>query len=505
MPDASQKRPNVLFIMTDQQRWDALGCHSGKVFTPNLDRLAAEAADFRQFFTQSPVCVPSRCNLFAGRYPHSHRVRENNARLDPHEVHLFKALKQVGYRLGYVEKNHLLENGEFANFDFTDLPQDEEPTGERAEFLKFKKQQGSKLRTVASWASAAFHDFSPEVTTPYRSRESAIEFLRSNPADQPFCLCVSFADPHAPHVAPRKFESMYPLDEIEVPEAPEGVLEQKAPRFRIKQEAQGSLLASEEDKQRYLAVYRSMISWVDENVGAILDALDEQGLRDETIIVFTSDHGDFNFDYGMCKKDLVLLDCLLRVPCLIAWRGHVKPREVSALAEQIDVLPTLLELCGAEVPFGCQGRSLAALLAGRTDAHRDEVHAEICPPWLANPYKTFEEFRREWEAHHEEPEHVLGWTAPFNVPGDFTKMLRTEDFKYILYGDGFEELYDLRADPGETENLARRPEHAETTARMRLELLQWNARSEDPLDPMWHRKHLAEYDGWQPAAPPRKK
>jgi arylsulfatase len=494
-----RRRPNVLFIMTDQQRYDALGCHGGQAVTPNLDQLAQEGVDIHRFHTQSPVCVPSRCNLFSGRYPHSHRVRENNARLDPHEVHLFKALKQSGYSLGYVGKNHLLQREEFENFDHVDLLEDRrsQEEGERADFLAFRKARGAKLREVASWASACFHDFAPEVTDPYLSRESAVEFLESAPTDRPFCLTVSFSDPHAPHVAPRKFEAMYPLNDIALPDVPEGVLKQKAPRFEVKQQAQGAPLATDEDRQRYLAVYYAMISWVDENVGAILSALDRLGRREDTIIVFTSDHGDFNFHYGMCKKDLVLLDCLLHVPCLISWKGRLAPRQVTdALVEQVDVLPTLLELCGTDVPFGCQGQSLVPLLEGRTDHHRDEVHAEICPPTYRNPYKTYDAFRSAWEEGHETPGHPLCWSAPFNVPGDYCKMIRTESLKYVWYHDGFEELYDLCSDPGELVNLAGEEAWRGRCAEMRLRLLEWNAQSEDPLDPMWHRRHLKEYDCW---------
>ncbi len=491
-------KPNILFIMTDQQRFDAMGAHGGQAITPNLDALAAAGLDFHQFFTQAPVCVPSRCNLFTGRYGHSHRVRENNARLDPHEAHLFKVLKQEGYHLGYIEKNHLLEDAEFQNFDFVDI-KEHRNAPERADYLAFKKAQGGKLRTVGSWGSAAWHDFAPELTDAYISRESAVNFIESAPDDRPFCLCVSFADPHAPHIAPRKFEAMYPLDEIDVPpEPPEGTLAQKAPRFLIKQKAQGSLDAGEEDKKRYLAVYYSMISWVDENVGAILDALDARGLRENTIIVFTADHGDFNFHLNMCKKDLILLDHLLHVPFLLSWEGEIAPRVVDeTFVEQVDVFPTLLELAGIDVPFGCQGKSLVPFIRAESNLHKDIVHAEICPPSYRNPYKTYDEFIADWEANHETPGHPLAWSAPFNVPGDFNKMIRTPDYKYIWYADGFEELYDLRADPEEFVNLALDDAYRGMCAEMKTRLLEWYALTEDPLDQMWHKRMMARFDKWE--------
>jgi arylsulfatase A-like enzyme len=496
--DGSAQRPNILFIMTDQQRYDGMGCHGGQAKTPNLDRLATGGVDFRQFFTQAPTCVVSRCNLFTGRYSHSHRNRQNNACLEKYEVHLFKALKQAGYYLGYIEKNHLLAKEEFVNFDFKDLEEDRSRGGERAEYMRFWNQRVDRLGTVGSWASSVFHDYDPKLTDTYLSRQSAVRFLREAPKDRPFCLCVSFDDPHAPHLALAKYKEVYPLDKIRLPEVPPGVLDQKAPRFKIKQQAQGSLRATDEDKRRYLAVYYAMISWVDENVGEILRTLDTTGRRRDTIIVFTSDHGDFNFEYGMCKKDLILLDCLLHVPCIISWEGHLKPRAVhSTLVEQVDVMPTLLELCGLEIPFGCQGKSLVPIARGETKTHKDVIHGEICPPDYRNPYKTYEEFIADWNKYHTTRGHLLCWSANFNVPGDFCKSIRTHEWKYIWYADGFEELYDLRRDPHEWVNLARQPEFRSKAAEMKMRLLEWNVLSEDPLDPMWHQEHLRKYNRWK--------
>ena len=268
-----------------------------------------------------------------------------------------------------------------------------------------------------------------------------MRFLRATPKDRPFCLCVSFVDPHPPQLAPAKFKELYPLEKIRLPEMPAGVLDGKHPRFKIKQEAQGSLRAGDDDRRRYLAAYYGAISWVDENVGEILKTLDATGRRRDTIVVFTSDHGDFNFDYNMCLKDLVLLDSLLHVPCIIAWDGHIHPRVVDAtLVEEVDVMPTLLELCGVEVPFGCQGKSLVPLLSGRTNTHKDVVHAEVCPPDYRDPYKTYDEFIADWNKYHTTRGHILCWTANFNVPGDYCKAIRTPQWKYIWYADGFEEL-----------------------------------------------------------------
>lgn len=498
-PEPSKRaRPNVLFLMTDQQRYDAMSIHGGQARTPSLDRLAQSGVDFPGFFAAAPVCVPSRCSLFTGRYGHSHRVLENDARLAPFEPHLYKIFKQAGYRLGYVGKNHLLETNEFCNFDFVAGHESAAPDSERAKFKAFAKARMDRLKKEGSWASSAWYDLDEKLSDAYVDRARAIEFLQEVPSDQPFLLCVSFIEPHVPHIAPRRFEKLYPLDQIKLPSVKPGVLEDKAPRYRIKQAVQGSLAATEADRRRYLAVYFSMISWVDENIGAILDALSQRGLREDTIVVFTSDHGDFGFDYGMCKKDLVMPDVLLRVPLLVSWAGRIKPQVArDALVEQVDVLPTLVELCDLPLPPGVQGRSFAPLLRGETRSHKDAVHAEICYPWMRNPYPDPLSFQKAWTEAQKTPGHPLRYTAPYNVPGDYCKMLRTRDWKYVWYGSGFEELYDLRADSMEQTNLALSAGHADKLEELRLRLLQWQATSQDPLSPKNHKELSRNFSAWK--------
>ncbi len=486
-------RPNLLFIMTDQQRFDALGANgNGIIRTPNLDRLAASGANVQEYYANCPVCVPSRCTLFTGRYPHSHRVRENHNMLEAgREIHLFRVLKKAGYSLGYVGKNHLLEGPEFENFDFTDVwGYDHEMSPAEEECHEFSRTRGRPMRERGVWAGATFHDFAPESTRPYVKASSAIRFLEERPKDRPFCLCLSFSDPHAPHIALRKYEDAYPLDEMKPYPSREGELEEKATRFMVKVRASQADKAGEEDRRRFMAVYYSMISWVDENVGRVLDRLDGLGLAEDTIVVFTSDHGEFCFEHGMCKKDLVLLNSLLHVPLLVSWPGRLEPsRPGGTLFEEVDLMPTLLDLMGVKVPVGVQGVSFLPCLTGEAGSHKDEVFAEICPPWLYNPFPDYEAFAEDWLANHD-------GLVPFNVPGDYTKMVRDRSYKYVWYGNGEEEFYDLRQDPDELHNLAADPDCAAIKTEYKLRLLEWHALSEDPLDPLSIRQLQAEYDGW---------
>jgi arylsulfatase A-like enzyme len=483
-------KPNLLFIMTDQQRYDALGANGNDIIqTPTLDALAAAGVNLQRYYSNCPVCVPSRCTLFTGRYPHSHRVRENHARLATgREMHLFRVLKTAGYSLAYIGKNHLLENEEFENFDFTDVwgHDHQESPGEKA-YGEFLREHLREHRPKGLWACPVFHDLPPENSRPYVKASSAIRFLKERDRGRPFCLCVSFSDPHVPHMALSKYRDTYPPDAMKLYPDRSGELAEKAGRFAVKQGGLEAADADEAGRRHYMAVYYAMISWIDEQVGRMLTALEEEGLREDTIVVFTTDHGEFCFEHGLYKKDLVLLESLLHVPMLIAWAGRLEPcRADGTFVEQVDVMPTLLDLMGVDAPYGCQGTSILPYLRGEREEHKDAVYGEICPPLLRNPFPDYDAFA----AHHAPKK------PPINVPGDFTKCVRDREFRYVWYGTGEEELYDLRRDPREQYNVAGDPSYADDRARLKLQLLEWNALSEDPLDPKCIRELQHQYDGW---------
>lgn len=478
--------------MTDQQRFDALSRHGGWIQTPHLDALAAGGTDLSQHFAQAPVCVPSRCTLFTGRYPHTHRVLENDARLAPHEVHLFRALRESGYHLTYAGKNHLLPEAEMtANFDHYDSGKGGD-TPVRLAYQRLEREAQDRLVTTGSWASSTYHDFEDDDTTSGRIARAACEHLAAAPTDRPWCAVASFHDPHVPHLAPRRFAASYPPDSIPIPLFDPAELAGKHPRVRVKRDAQNAPAATAEEQRHYLAVYGAMCSFIDELIGRIRATLAARADAERTVIVFTSDHGDFGWHHGMCKKDLVLYDDLLHVPAIFHYPPAIPAGVVQdALTEHTDMVPTLLELAKIPPPQGCQGRSLLPLLRGETSHHRDTVYAEVCYPWMRSGYRTVEEFhtaRREGRARG----------APFNVPGDYTKALRTSEWKYIWYGDGFAELYDLRNDPAESRNLADDPAHAATRQRLHLQLMEWVTASADPRSPLNEQQDTDHYARWQP-------
>lgn len=480
-------RPNLLWILTDQQRVDALSCHGGLPRTPHLDQLAARGADLQMHFAQSPVCVPSRCTMFTGRYPEAHHCRENNVRLSPHEVHLPKILRHAGYHLGYFGKNHLLPEEQMApNFDaYNPCTHDRATPGQLA-YLSFQHQAHQRLRSHGVHGSALFHDFPDGDTVTGRIGHEAADYVKTAPLDQPWCATVSFHDPHAPHVAPRRLAALYPEESIPLPPVPARGLASKNPRLVIKQKAQKADITTDAEKRRYLACYAAMCSFIDEQVGQILAALSRRPDAANTIILFSSDHGDFNWHFGMGKKDLVLCDALLRVPCLLAWPGKIRAQTVGqTFTEHADLVPTLLELLGIPTPEkgGPQGRSFAPLLLGQATAHRSHTVSTVCFPHQVNPYSTYESFRTDWEKHHATPGHLLSYTAPYNVPGTFTRSLRTPEWRYVWSANAQEELYDHRVDPFEWHNLATDHEHAPILSKLRRECQQLHEALDVPPQP----------------------
>lgn len=491
------KRPNLLFLMTDQQRFDALGANGNPIVqTPCLDSLAQSGANLQNYFVNSPVCVPSRCTLFTGRYPHSHGIRENYNFLEAgREIHLFRVLKQAGYRIGYCGKNHLLDDQEFENFDYTGY-MDGQPRGPAEQALNKKyadrcAELGVPFGQHEIWRTGLVHDEPKEATRAWQTAQAGLGFLERQDGQNPFALCVSFTDPHVPHIAMREYYDRIARDRISMqPFGGDGELAIKARRWAIKRAAFHAEKATAEDIRHYIAVYYAMIGWVDTQIGRLLEALRSKGLDQNTIIVFTSDHGDFNFEHGLAKKDLVLVDSLLRVPMLLCWPGRIKPEVMTgSFVEEVDVMPTLLELMGVETPVGVQGRSFAPLLRGEGSVHKDAVFAEVCPPYLYNKYSDYDSFAKD----HGGREH-----APFNVPGDFTKSIREKDFRYIWYGNGEEEFYDHRTDPHELKNIAADPAYTAEKTRLKMRLLEWHALTEDPLDPNLRRDLQTKYDQWSP-------
>jgi arylsulfatase A-like enzyme len=486
---AATPRPNVLFLMTDQHRYDALGVNGNRIIrTPNLDRLAAGGANFSRAFVQAPVCVPSRVSYFTGRYPHSHKNRVNYTPADPREVLLQRRFQEAGYQTGAVGKLHYYpptaEHARSTGWDRVLLHDGVAATDPHSDYVRWRQDNDPHAGRPYN-ASAAeippggnpFRGATPDEYTPttWTGKESVRllrEFARS---DRPFFLFCSFFKPHAPHQTPPPFDSMYSDSEIPLPRPVTLDEIHKLPLPVQKQILRGAP-RHDLDRRRLQWIYRSYygsVSQVDREIGRILDELDRSGRSSQTIVVFGTDHGDQLLEHGLEGKN-VFFEASVHVPFLIRYPGRVASGVRQELIEMVDVAPTLLEFCGLPVPKECQGRSLVPLLTGTgTYQPRSVVFAENIIPEVITSGSL--------DMPYVPGQGVGGIRHPD------AKMARTARWKLTYYPGHGGELYDLENDPGETRNLYRDAAYRARVRELQQALLDWmiTADEAEQIAPRW--------------------
>jgi len=450
-PDAA--RPNILLICTDQFRADALGCAGHRIVeTPNLDRLAQRGVRFSRSYCSAPVCIPTRVSLFSGLYPHSlGKVAHVRMALDPRIRMLPAYLREAGYRTGIVGKTHFWPATEVYGTEHARLTIDAHLTGELGEHDAYKvylRDQGLPDGADESQLPAEHY------RTAWTAREAAA-FIRSAD-DRPFFLFCSFVKPHPPFDPPEPYRSRYADADFPPPVAREDEFATRPAFIRTRMDR--ALVEDAEGLRDMKAKYFGLVTMIDAAIGDVLQALDESGALANTVIVFTSDHGEFLGDHWMRNKTL-LYEPSAAVPLIIAGPGVRGGRVATALTGHVDILPTLLDLAGVEAPTRREGLSLRPVLSSRDDvALRDAMFAEL--------------------------------VVQIRIRGDGIwcnnlKMVATDRYKYCYYsrvlgGNGTEEeLFDLASDPHEFHNLASGQDGRRICAEMRDRLLEWLARAEE--------------------------
>ncbi len=353
-PQNKTRRPNLLIIHTDQQSaWTLSAYGGGPVQTPHLDSLAKEGVLLENFFTNSAVCSPSRACFLTGQYPSSHGVYKNDLPLKPEAVTLATVLRDAGYDTGYAGKWHLNGNprpgwakpGEGHGFeDCRYLFNrghwkiiDEQPEGEPR--LSYKEIGDEKTYTT-DWLT-----------------QKTLAFLKK-PGKKPFCFMLSIPDPHTPYTVRKPFDTMYAPEALALPSTV-NQREGKAvrpPKQRKKFEA---------NLRKWKSRYCGEVKCIDDNAGRILTCLEESGLVDHTIVVFTTDHGDYMGEHGLTGKNM-LYETAYRIPFLIRWpKGLSGGRRLKEIISTVDFAPTLLSLMGIKPPPGMEGRDASKLLLGK--------------------------------------------------------------------------------------------------------------------------------------------
>ncbi|MGZ0174089.1 MAG: sulfatase family protein [Planctomycetales bacterium] len=490
--DTSARPPNILFIMTDQHRWDCTGANGNKqIRTPNFDRLAAEGANFTHAFVNAPVCVPSRASFFTGRYPHSHRNRVNYTPLDRSEILMQARLRDSGYATASVGKLHLypptVAEAKRTGFDFVELHDAVGPLDRFSDYVAWRKEHDPQAkisyRAYAKDIEPGKNPFRQAIDDKYTETtwvgERTRHYIRTlGESKKPFFIFSSFWKPHSPFEVPVPFDRLY--DDVTIPlPQPQSLDDIKRLPFPLRLLILRGKPAYDLDRERLQWMYRSYygaISQIDREVGLMMQALKAAGLGENTIVVFSSDHGDQLLEHGLTGKNC-FYDASVRVPLTFHFPKKIRPGEFDHLVESIDVLPTLFELAGLPEPYENQGRSLAPLIAdtGKVYAPRDAVFCENVIPEVITGGRLDFEFQKRVG--------IKGVRHPD------AKMVRTRRWKYNYYPEGYAELYDLQNDPHEMKNLADDPAHREVVFEMKDRLLHWltTADETDQIAPRWLR------------------
>ncbi len=325
-------KPNLLFIYCDQMRGQAMGCAGNtQVRTPYLDRLASQGVMFTNAIANCPVCTPNRGVLLTGKYPLSHKAVANDVPLPPDDASWGNVLRDAGYRTGYIGKWHL-----------DGVPRDRfTPPGRRRHGFDY----WAVWNCSHAYFNAKYFRDDPEPIhidgyEPDHQTDLAIDFLRGR-SDQPFFLIISWGTPHAPYQeVPEEYRRLYDPDKLEL-----------RPNCA-------------DPDRRALADYYAAITALDHNVGRLMDALDEMDVERNTIVVFTSDHGDMLWSQGQIKKERPWEESIL-VPFIVRWPDAVpEGKSHDALLSTVDVMPSLLSLMGVSVPQGVEGTDLSAAMRG---------------------------------------------------------------------------------------------------------------------------------------------
>ena len=449
---------NVILIIADQMRGDALSVlEHPNARTPNLDRMANSGVLFTNYFTNNPVCAPSRMSMFSGLYPHEHGALSNkgpSVRFSSADNTLLGYFNEKGYRLGWFGKdNHTYTR------QVLDALLDGNSSRKREAFRAYSPH------TPPHWASSS--PWPQSELFAYKTTTDAIHFISTN-SEGPFFAVLSLFDPHPPYFAPADYIARYPIDDIQLPEYSDPAL--LSDRLSNHKRAMLFHLITERELKNTMAHYYAAIEWgVDHQVGRILDSIAELGIENNTIVVFTSEHGDFMGEFGMVRKGMFLYDALLHVPFIWLAKGMIEEGiQSDALTQSVDLLPTLIELTGGDLP-SYSGVSLAGILKGakkEISADRTIIASAGYTPIPSNYFHSPEAPYFESTTGESRPFHsrILDLQTS---PKSRTLMARTKDWKLILSETTPPELYRMDSGRREKNNLAHLPEHAHILDRLR--------------------------------------
>ncbi len=437
-PPPARRKPNLLFIFSDQQSSDMLGCYGNRqVVTPNLDRFAAEGVRFNHCVANAPLCTPYRGILLSGQHTLRNAAIENDIRMLPGDGNYFgETLRDAGYRTGYVGKWHL-----YGGNRVRPIPAGPDRAGFDHRFLSnnctvvFDKErsyywdENGERRLYGDWE-------------PYAQARQANEFIDEN-ADRPFALFLSW---HPPHNWTGKQARQGPEDGYGAPEDCKRLYD------AAKMTLRGNCVDTPSARQLYQGYY-AMTTSIDRAFGMVMEKLIEKGLVEDTLVVFTSDHGDLALSHGFTGNKMRPEMESIRVPMLIRYPGVLAPRVSELMVGTLDLMPTLLSLLRLKPPATCDGKDLSTAMAARRDNTVDSI-----PLFL---------FPLDWRGVY-----TRRYTYAFDTSQGYETRYRRAYFSRPA-GAEWNCLYDRETDPWENRNLFSSRAHNKLRARLHEKTLTW--------------------------------
>ncbi len=458
-------RPNILLIHSDQHRYDCVGVNGNKLLrTPRLDRLASEGMRFTHAFCPIPLCVPERVSLLNGQWPAEHLCIANwdtEAPRPPRENLPLSSreLNEAGYFLAYVGKWHVHPDKGALDFGFHEYI----PEGQ---YWRWRKDKGlPPLPRTKGWLGEKDPYIGPEQSKLAWGADHIIRVLTSRAAEaaqgRPFFVRWDPSEPHLPNIVPDPYCSMYPPGSIPPWNSFPDPLKGK-PYIQAQQRRTWKLDGWTWDQWApVVSRYLGEVSLLDRQVGRILDALDSLGLAENTLVIYTTDHGDMCGGHGMIDKHFIMYDDVVRVPLIVRWPGRVKPGTCchAFVAHAVDLASTFCEAALVSIPDTFRGQSLVPLLEGASDNGRPDIFST----YHGNQFGLYSQ-----------------------------RMVRDRRWKYVWNATAEDELYDLQSDPGEIINRAAAPLCRPELSRLRGRLLAWMEATKDKLLNPWLRAQILE-------------
>jgi arylsulfatase A-like enzyme len=482
--DSKASKPNIILIQCDQFRADVCRREGFPLdTTPFLDSLAHAGVWFNKSYTASPSCVPSRTALWTGRWPTSTGIK-CNANLDHYprfKTGLDDVIKSQGYKMAAIGKMfHSYLRLRPEKFDFFRMYDHlGEPKATDPEVKKFD----AFLHSTDFYASLKPAPFPAEMQQPYRMVTDAQNWINSLDSHDPFFIYLSINEPHNPYQVSEPYYSMFPPDKLPPVKAGPEALNKKGGKYVLLRELMDKAYPDlDEHIPRIRCIYFGMMRLIDDQIKRLVDYLKQKGVYENTLLIFVADHGDYVGEYGLIKKGAGVPECLTHIPMI--WHGPGILRQTaphSAHVSNTDLMPTICDMLGVPLPDGAQGRSLWPLLSGQSYPEAEFASMLVMQGMGGLDYTSIKQLNpyQEGTLFHKNSRYfdeLNSWTQ-----SGILRMLRKGDWKLVYDMQGRGEMYYLKDDAAELNNLFGSVLHRDKQMELLEDMLAWELRTQDPL------------------------